>query len=399
MTSISTRARIVANTAIFFFSLAALRGLAQTAEGDDLLTGHPRPSYENVEDIDAMAAALRKSLAGQESYSYSRGWWSIGLLSATNHKIHERIYLRPGRVAGDPTAAFFLYEKKDEHLDNVSGHLYEYSAQGAKLLHSSGKYNNVYSGTDLRGGGSGEESLDLLLVMHKRHNFPLHPDRKGDERDYMRRGSIRSLPKLSRAENNDAGDSFGQFAFEDYYGPGSRWIRRAVLTHDGYLVVADEYVGGKALGDDYVAGPVWHLAVPDVGGKEADDARNLAMQDENWFDGPAFAHAWWQKEKIRLLLCIHQDGAMKFGKVRQQHSQDTNPNITCFGWRPIQHEKTERLLSVLVPHTQREKPRSLAAALETRVTESGDCTARINGTNITIKASGTWAVLREEKEQ
>ncbi len=180
---------------------------------------------------------------------------SIGLLSASNHRIHERVYLRPGRTAGDPVAAFFLYDKKDEHLDNISGHLYEYSARGAKLLHCSGKYNNVYNGTNLRGGGAGEESLDLLLVTHDRHKFPLHPDRKGDGRDFMRRGSIKNLPELTSAENNESGDSFGQFAFDDYYGPGSRWIRRAVLTREGYLVVADEFVGGEALGKNYRAGP------------------------------------------------------------------------------------------------------------------------------------------------
>ena len=62
--------------AVFLILLAAVRGLAETAEGNGLLTGHPRPSYENVRDIDAMAAALRRSLAGQESYSFSRGWWT-----------------------------------------------------------------------------------------------------------------------------------------------------------------------------------------------------------------------------------------------------------------------------------------------------------------------------------
>ena len=110
----------------------------------------------------------------------------VGLLSELKKKIKERIYLNNGVEAGKPFAAFFLYDKKDSHLDNVSGFLYEYSFNGAKFLHSSGKYNNVYSGTDIRGGGSGNESLDALLVVHKRHQFPVHPDRKGDERDYRR---------------------------------------------------------------------------------------------------------------------------------------------------------------------------------------------------------------------
>jgi hypothetical protein len=122
------------------------------------------------------------------------------------------------------------------------------------------------------------------------------------------------------------------------------------------------------------------------------------MQEENWFDAPAFAQAWWQEKKIRLLLCFHQDGAMKIGKVRQRHSQDTDPNLSCFGWRPVRPGKAERFLSVLVPHLSEEEPRQLAAAIETRVSESGDCTARIEGTKISIKADGTWAVLRGEKE-
>ncbi|MEM7388183.1 MAG: hypothetical protein AAF514_24885, partial [Verrucomicrobiota bacterium] len=320
---------------------------------------------------------------------------SIGLLSAHRHQIHERLYLRPirgGRLPGDPTAAFFLYDKKDEHLDNVSGHLYEYSVRGAKLLHSSGKYNNVYSGTGLRGGGTGEESLDLLLVMHQRHPFPRHPDRKGDQRDYLRRGFIRILPELTRAENNTDGDSFGQFGFENYYGPGSRWIRRAVLTREGSLVVADEYLAGESLGNDYLAGPVWHLANPDQSKKgEAGGPR-----EQNWFDAPAFAHAWWQKEKIRLLLCLHQDGSMKFGTHHQRHSQDTDPNVTCFGWRPIGQGKTERFLSVLVPHIGEKNAGSLAATLETRIHESGDCLARIEEMTVTIKPEGTWTVIRKE---
>ena len=316
---------------------------------------------------------------------------SIGLLSATKNKIHERIYLRPNRAPGTPTAAFFLYDRKDEHLDNVSGHLYEFSAHGAKLLHSSGKYNNVYDGKNLRGGGAGEESLDLLLVMHKRHPFPLHPDRNGDERDFMRRGSIKNLPELSRAENNDAGDSFGQFAFDNYYGPGSRWIRRAVLTHEGYLVVADEYVAGKTLGNNYQAGPLWHLAAT------ADDTnKELSPQEENWFDAPAFAHAWWKKDKVRVLLHVHQVGSTHFGRIRQRNSQDTDPNTTCFAWRPIQHGRPERFLSVLVPHVEKVHPPLLTKAIQTQVTKSGDSSVRLNGTSVRIPADGNWSVSREK---
>ncbi|MGI9243148.1 MAG: hypothetical protein ACR2RV_20290, partial [Verrucomicrobiales bacterium] len=257
-------------------------------------------------------------------------------------------------------------------------------------------YNNVYAGTDLRGGGTGEESLDLFLVTHDRHPFPLHPDRKGDERDYMRRGSIKNLPGLSRAETNEAGDSFGQFAFDDYYGPGSRWIRRAVLTREGYLLIADEYIGGAPLREDYRAGPVWHLALGDEIRESGNGPHSIETQTQNWFDAPAFAHAWWQNEKIRVLLYIHQDSATEFGRIRQRYSQDTDPNITCFASRQIQHGQSERFLSALVPYPEGEPAQSLSESIDTQISEIGTSRARIKKTTITLMADGTWAVVREE---
>ena len=56
--------------------LSLVATLAGTAKAEDLLTDHPRPSYEDVEDSDAMAEDLRKSLANKDTYSFSRGWWA-----------------------------------------------------------------------------------------------------------------------------------------------------------------------------------------------------------------------------------------------------------------------------------------------------------------------------------
>ena len=55
--------------------LGLLFFVSANAQDDRLLVGHPRPSYQDVKDVDAMAAALRKSLANQQRYSFSRGWW------------------------------------------------------------------------------------------------------------------------------------------------------------------------------------------------------------------------------------------------------------------------------------------------------------------------------------
>ena len=56
--------------------LSLVATLAGTAKTEDLLTDHPRPSYEDLEDSDAMAEDLPKSLANKDTYSFSRGWWA-----------------------------------------------------------------------------------------------------------------------------------------------------------------------------------------------------------------------------------------------------------------------------------------------------------------------------------
>ena len=311
----------------------------------------------------------------------------VGLLSELKKKIKERIYLNNGVEAGKPFAAFFLYDKKDSHLDNISGFLYEYSFNGAKFLHSSGKYNNVYSGSDTRGGGSGNESLDALLVVHRRHQFPVHPDRKGDERDYRRMYMAKHLPDLAHAENNDTGDAYGQFSFTDYFGPESRWTRKAVLTTEGYLVVADEYVVGKALGQAYHAGPVWHLA--------REEGRKPGRQDENWFGAPAFAQAWWQNEKQGVAVVVHDHRDMVFGTINQSRSQDLDPNTTAYAYRPIAAGQTERFLSVLVPHELKTPAGAVVRGVKTAVNKKGRYTATVGDVTVVLNHKGNWSVSRK----
>ena len=45
------------------------------ADQDPLLSGHPRKSYKDVQNIDEMEDALRKSMGASEKHSFSRGWW------------------------------------------------------------------------------------------------------------------------------------------------------------------------------------------------------------------------------------------------------------------------------------------------------------------------------------
>ena len=201
----------------------------------------------------------------------------------------------------------------------------------------------------------------------------------------MRRGSIRHLAGLARAENNKTADSFGQFGYEHYYGKGSRWTRRVVLTAEGCLVVADEYVPGKSLGSDYQAGPVWHLA-PKAGVVPG-------RSESNWFAAPAFDRAWWQKDAIGVLLFFHDDGGLQYGSLKQTHSQDTDPNVTVFAFLPVKAGERERFLSVLVPHASNSPAAGVAAKVQTSITKEGVFKATIAGARIRIGA-GSWRVER-----
>ena len=311
---------------------------------------------------------------------------SVGFLSAQRERIPERLYLHSGREPGRPFAAYFLYDQKDQHLDNVSGHLYEFSADGAKFLHTSGKYNNTYSGKQLKGGGTGEESLDLLLVLHKRHPFPVHPDRQGDQRDPLRRGSLQHDDRLVLAENNEHGDAYGRFGFQDYYGEGSRWVRTSVLTREGYLVVRDQFVGGPSLGTDYRAGPIWHLA--------SDSERPSGTQTIHWFDAPALEHAWWQKREKRVVLYYHPVSAQRYGVLKQSHSQDVDPHFNHYSWRTVVAGEAAYFLSVLVPHAAEQAAASVVARMETVVDDRGNVVASIGSTTVEIGGSRSWSVVR-----
>ena len=50
----------------------------------------------------------------------------------------------------------------------------------------------------------------------------------------------------------------------------------------------------------------------------------------NWFDAPAWDHAWWQKKRKRILLWIHPGEGKTFGVT----AHDTSPDIS----RPLGFE-------------------------------------------------------------
>ncbi|MHC4177023.1 MAG: hypothetical protein ACYSWU_05935 [Planctomycetota bacterium] len=303
---------------------------------------------------------------------------AVAYLSPLKHKIPERLYVCPGRGSGKPFASFFIYDDGGSHLNppEVWGTLYEYCADGAKLLGSEGKY------TDDIPGGSG--AYDSLMVSKPDLPFPI--DAGGPTR------SGRLDRSALRAENRKE-DSFGQYAFADYFGKGSRWTRQVVLTEEGCLIVRDVYRSGKAT-DGYQAGPCWQCK-----GEGQPPTHPL---ERNWFDAPAWDRAWWQKQKKRVLVCVHAADGQSYSVARHPTSADISRSIPTDGFAvsaTVEAGEPKVFLSILVPHDATEKAETIVARVRTRVDKSGNCTATIGNVKVSINADGTWEVACSAEEE
>ena len=115
--------------------------------------------------------------------------------------------------------------------------------------------------------------------------------------------------------------------------------------------------------------------------------------ERHWFDAPATDRAWWQEDAIGVLLFFHDDGALQFGSLKQAQSQDTDPNITVFAFRPVKAGNRERFLSLLVPHGPDSPAAGVAAKVQTSITGAGVFNATIAGVKVRI-ADGQWSVGR-----
>ena len=102
---------------------------------------------------DKLPAAYKKAFRQRYGWFADRGirpqvpngGAKIGYYSPLKHKVPDRLYLCSSRHSGKPFASFYLYDRNNNYMhynDDVMGQLYEYAVDGAKLLHTSGKYNS-----------------------------------------------------------------------------------------------------------------------------------------------------------------------------------------------------------------------------------------------------------------
>ncbi len=98
-----------------------------------------------------------------------KGGAAIGYYSEHKHKIPERLYLCSGRESGKPFASFYIYDRNNNYMhycDDSDGKLYEYCVDGAKFLHTTGKYTSGRAGV-------GEGAYDMLTVLPPDMKFPM----------------------------------------------------------------------------------------------------------------------------------------------------------------------------------------------------------------------------------
>ena len=125
-----------------------------------------------------------------------------------------------------------------------------------------------------------------------------------------------------------------------------------------------------------------------------EEGRKPGRQDENWFGAPAFAQAWWQKEKMGVAVHIHDHRNMVFGTINQRCSQDLDLNTTAYAYRPIEAGRTEQFLSVLVPHKLTTPAGALVHVVKTSVSKKGRFVATLGGVKIEMDRKGNWSVRR-----
>ena len=198
------------------------------------------------------------------------------------------------------------------------------------------------------------------------------------------RGAILVRNNL-KAENRGE-DSYGQFTMRNYYGAKSRWTRQAILSAEGHLIVRDTYLPCSDV-DGYHAAPCWSIR-----------AGENSQSGNNWFDAPAFDHAWWQQKKKRVLLYLHEDEGTVTGQVIHRTSQDIrSENVrNTFAQATLRAGKPQTWVSVLCPFNQGENAAKIAAKIRTSMDEQGNATVHIGKSTFRIFADGQWKVNRLE---
>ena len=164
---------------------------------------------------------------------------SIGYYSKHKHPKPERLFLCPGRESGQPFASFYIYDRNNNYMhycDDSDGKLYEYCVDGAKLLHTSGKYTSGRAGV-------GEGAYDLLTILPPDMKFPIK-DTQGMDTPTGASWKMASMSVKIALPSREGPDSKNWF-FDDGIGKFRRRDQPELgFSHgnmDGYWNLNDNY--------------------------------------------------------------------------------------------------------------------------------------------------------------
>ena len=93
-----------------------------------------------------------------------------------------------------------------------------------------------------------------------------------------------------------------------------------------------------------------------------------------------------------MRLTMHDDKTLQFGSIGQTASQDLEPNVTTYAYRPVVAGQTTHFLSIFVPYLLGQSPPGPV----TSVSEEGNGSATVGHTTVRINEEGTWSVTRKE---
>ena len=151
------------------------------------------------------------------------------------------------------------------------------------------------------------------------------------------------------------------------------------------MVVRDEYEPCRDV-DGYQASPCWLLMAEG----------EIGAEGRNWFDAPARDHAWWQKQKKRVLLYLHPGKGLSIGQVAHRASQDIGgATHNAFARAVVRAGAPQVWLSVLVPFNEGRDAAEVARKIRARVAEKGSVSAIIGRLKVTIGEDGAWSVKRQ----
>lgn len=164
---------------------------------------------------------------------------TVGYYSSHKHRKPERLFLGPGRESGQPFASFYIYDRNNNYMhycDDSDGKLYEYCVDGAKLLHTSGKYTSGRAGV-------GEGAYDLLTVLPPDMKFPMK-DTQGMDTPTGTSWKMASMSVKVALPSREGPDSKNWF-FDDEIGKFRRRDQPELgFSHgnmDGYWNLNDDY--------------------------------------------------------------------------------------------------------------------------------------------------------------